>query len=241
MGIPDYWIKLLKDQTDEQWNIHDMWGTLNNRRANEKTIGYAESHDQAMVGDKTIAFRLMDKEMYFHMQVNDENLVIDRGIALHKMIRLFTVSLGGEGYMTFMGNEFGHPEWIDFPREGNGWSYKYARRMWSLADNPELKYQFMDRFERAMIDLVKQHLNPQVHVSTILLTMYDARTKLADQVAEEVRTHFGDTVLETRIPRSVRVSEAPGYGQSVVTYDPVSRGALSYVEAARELAVRGSA
>ena len=90
------------------------------------------------------------------------------------------------------------------------------------------------------IDLVQQHLNPQVHVSTILLTMYDARTKLADQVAEEVRTHFGATVLRTRIPRSVRVSEAPGYGQSVVTYDPVSRGALSYVEAARELAGRGS-
>jgi 1,4-alpha-glucan branching enzyme len=157
MGIPDYWIKLLKDQTDEQWNIHEMWGTLNNRRANEKTIAYAESHDQAMVGDKTIAFRLMDKEMYFHMMVNDDNLVVDRGIALHKMIRLFTVSLGGEGYMTFMGNEFGHPEWIDFPREGNGWSHKYARRMWSLADNPELKYQFMDRFDRAMIELVKEH------------------------------------------------------------------------------------
>ncbi|MES2732502.1 MAG: alpha amylase C-terminal domain-containing protein [Bacteroidota bacterium] len=157
MGIPDYWIKLLKDQSDEEWNIHDMWGTLNNRRAGEKTIAYAESHDQALVGDKTIAFRLMDKEMYFHMLVTDNDLVIDRGLALHKMIRLFTVSLGGEGYMTFMGNEFGHPEWIDFPREGNNWSYKYARRMWSLVENQELKYKFFDQFEREMIALVKEY------------------------------------------------------------------------------------
>ncbi len=157
MGIPDYWIKILKDQTDEQWNIQEMWGTLINRRANEKTIAYAESHDQALVGDKTIAFRLMDKDMYFHMMVNDNNLVIDRGMALHKMIRLFTISLGGEGYMAFMGNEFGHPEWIDFPREGNNWNYKHARRMWSLAEKPELKYHFLDRFDKAMIKLVKQY------------------------------------------------------------------------------------
>ena len=91
------------------------------------------------------------------------------------------------------------------------------------------------------VELVKQHLNRQLHVSTILLTMYDARTRLADQVAEEVRNHFGDTVLTQTIPRSVRVSEAPGYGQSVVTYDPGSRGSLAYVEAAREIAERGKA
>jgi chromosome partitioning protein len=89
------------------------------------------------------------------------------------------------------------------------------------------------------IELVQNHLNPNLHVSTILLTMYDGRTKLADQVAQEVRTHFGDTVLRTVIPRSVKVSEAPSFGQTVLAYDPGSRGAMSYLDAAREMAERG--
>jgi len=157
MGIPDYWIKLLKEKSDEDWEIHEMWHVLTNRRYKEKTIAYAESHDQALVGDKTLAFWLMDKEMYFHMMKNDSNFVIDRGIALHKMIRFFTISLGGEAYLNFMGNEFGHPEWLDFPREGNGWSYKYARRQWSLVDNKDLKYEYMNNFDRAMIKLMKDY------------------------------------------------------------------------------------
>ncbi len=143
MGIPDFWIKILKEKSDEEWDIYEMWNVLSNRRYKEKTIAYAESHDQALVGDKTIAFWLMDKEMYYQMHRDDHNLVIDRGIALHKMIRLFTISLGGEGYLNFIGNEFGHPEWVDFPREGNNWSYYYARRQWSLRDNKDLKYQYL--------------------------------------------------------------------------------------------------
>ncbi|QNF35725.1 alpha amylase C-terminal domain-containing protein [Adhaeribacter swui] len=159
MGIPDYWIKLLKHTRDEDWNIYEMWGVLTNRRYLEKTIAYAESHDQALVGDKTLAFWLMDKEMYFHMSVNDPNLIIDRGIALHKMIRLITISLGGEGYLNFIGNEFGHPEWVDFPRQGNNWSHKHARRQWSLIDNPDLKYKFMGNFDQAMIKtILKNHV-----------------------------------------------------------------------------------
>ena len=157
MGIPDFWIKLLKDQKDEDWNIHEMWNVLNNRIPGVKTVAYCESHDQALVGDKTVAFRLMDKEMYFHMHKDDPDLTIERGMALHKMIRLFTISLGGQAYLSFMGNEFGHPEWIDFPREGNNWSYKYARRQWSLVDNPDLKYQYLARFDAAMIKLVSKH------------------------------------------------------------------------------------
>ncbi|UZR93271.1 alpha-amylase family glycosyl hydrolase [Chondrinema litorale] len=157
MGIPDYWIKLLKHEQDENWNIHEMFGTMTNRRYKEKAIAYAESHDQALVGDKTIAFWLMDKEMYWHMQVSDDNMIIDRGIALHKMIRLFTLSLGGEGYLNFIGNEFGHPEWVDFPREGNGWSYKYAKRQWSLVDNEKLKYKFLNNFDGEMINLIKKN------------------------------------------------------------------------------------
>jgi len=157
MGIPDFWIKQLKEKSDEQWDIYEMWNVLNDRLPYVKTVAYAESHDQALVGDKTIAFRLMDKEMYWHMHKDDDNIVIDRGIALHKMIRLFTISLGGNAYLNFMGNEFGHPEWIDFPREGNGWSYKYARRQWSLVDNPELKYSCLAAFDREMIKVIKEN------------------------------------------------------------------------------------
>jgi 1,4-alpha-glucan branching enzyme len=157
MGIPDYWIKLLKEYRDEDWGIHEIWHVLNDRLPHVKTVAYAESHDQALVGDKTLAFWLMDKEMYFHMQKDDADLVVERGIALHKMIRLFTIALGGQAYMTFMGNEFGHPEWIDFPREGNNWSYKYARRQWSLVDDPLLKYQYLAAFDREMIRIMKEH------------------------------------------------------------------------------------
>ena len=151
MGEPDMWIKLIKEVSDENWDIGHIWAELTSRRPKEKVIGYCESHDQALVGDKTIMFRLCDKEMYEGMECGRENMVIDRGMALHKMIRLVTMTLGGEGYLTFMGNEFGHPEWIDFPREGNGWSYHYCRRQWSLADNPFTKFKFLNAFEKAMV------------------------------------------------------------------------------------------
>lgn len=151
MGIPDYWIKLLKHQRDEDWNLEELWGTLTNRRHGEATIAYAESHDQALVGDKTLAFWLMDQEMYWHMAKADPHPVIERGIALHKLIRLVTLVLGGEGWLNFMGNEFGHPEWLDFPREGNDWSYHYCRRQWSLVDNPDLKYAWLAHFDRKLM------------------------------------------------------------------------------------------
>ncbi len=155
MGLPDYWIKMMKT-ADEYWHIGDMWYSLNNRRHTEKHVGYAESHDQAIVGDKTIAFWLMDKEMYTSMN-RVPNIVVDRGMALHKLIRFVTVVLGGEAYLNFMGNEFGHPEWIDFPRAENDWSYKYARRQWSLAENPFLRYQFLLAFDAQMIDFCKKY------------------------------------------------------------------------------------
>ena len=155
MGIPDFWIKLLKEIPDENWSVAEMWKVLNDRLPYVKTVAYCESHDQALVGDKTIAFRLMDAEMYHHMRTIDSTPVIDRGIALHKMIRLFTLSLGGQAYLNFMGNEFGHPEWIDFPRAGNDWSFKYARRQWSLVDNPLLYFSKLAAFDRSMIGLAK--------------------------------------------------------------------------------------
>jgi len=163
MGIPDYWIKLLKEKSDEEWNMLELYHRLVDRNYYIKTIGYAESHDQALVGDKTIAFRLMDQEMYFHMHKDSQNLIIDRGINLHNLIRFITIVLGGEAYLNFMGNEFGHPEWIDFPREGNNWSYHYARRQWSLIENDQLKYQYIADFDKAMLSFVKEHriLNAQ--------------------------------------------------------------------------------
>ncbi len=157
MGIPDFWIKILKEKSDEDWDIHQLWNEMTNRRHKEKTVAYAESHDQAIVGDKTLAFWLMDKDMYYHMKVGEENIVIDRGLALHKLIRLFTATLGGEAYLNFIGNEFGHPEWIDFPRKGNDWSYKYARRQWSLVDNKNLKYHYLNKFDQKMISVLKNH------------------------------------------------------------------------------------
>lgn len=151
MGIADHWIKWIKEKKDEDWSMGEMWYELTNKRADEKTISYAESHDQALVGDKTIIFRLMDKEMYTSMNKDSVSAVVDRGIALHKMIRLVTLATSGGGYLNFMGNEFGHPEWIDFPREGNGWSYKYARRQWSLSEPDYLRYSYLKAFDARMI------------------------------------------------------------------------------------------
>lgn len=156
MGIPDFWIKTIKEKKDEDWNVETMYYELTRRRVEEQTIGYCESHDQALVGDKTIIFRLIDKEMYTAMSITTESIVVDRGMALHKLIRLLTLATSGHGYLNFMGNEFGHPEWIDFPREGNNWSYQYARRQWSLADDPGLRYQQLGNFDAAMINLIKE-------------------------------------------------------------------------------------
>ena len=154
MGLPDMWIKTVKQQ-DEFWDINKMWGEMCLRRPGENTVAYVESHDQALVGDKTMIFRLADAEMYTGMSKEIHTPVIDRAIALHKMIRLFTLASGGEAYLNFMGNEFGHPEWIDFPREGNGWSFHYCRRQWSLKDNGLLKYQWLSDFDEDMIHLAK--------------------------------------------------------------------------------------
>jgi 1,4-alpha-glucan branching enzyme len=157
MGVPDFWIKLIKEVNDEHWPMSRLWYELTNRRTEEKTISYAESHDQALVGDQTLIFRLIGSDMYDAMGESCENIKVDRGMALHKLIRFITLATAGGGYLNFMGNEFGHPEWVDFPREGNDWSYCYARRQWHLVDNPELKYRFLARFDRDMIALAQNN------------------------------------------------------------------------------------
>ena len=156
MGIADHWIKWIKELSDEQWSMGGIWWELTNKRADEHTVSYAECHDQALVGDKTIIFRLIDKDMYWSMDKGSQNAVVDRGVALHKMIRLVTLATSGGGYLNFMGNEFGHPEWIDFPREGNGWSCSHARRQWSLVDDDKLRFRGLNDFDRQMVGYVKK-------------------------------------------------------------------------------------
>ncbi len=180
MGIPDFWVKLVKERRDEDWDIGEIYRTLVNRRWSEKHIGYVESHDQALVGDKTLAFRLMDAEMYRNMGRESKSLVIDRGIALLKLIRLATFALAGEGYLNFMGNEFGHPEWVDFPREGNQNSFGHARRQWSLADRDDLRYGGLQNFDAAL-QLLDAHFN-----------------LLPDPLIEQLALNEGDKVLVFR-------------------------------------------
>jgi len=168
MGVPDIWIKMVKEIPDEDWDLGYLLHELTQHRAEERVVSYCESHDQALVGDKTLIFRLADKEMYTSMSLLTPSLIIDRAVALHKMIRLFTFMAAGGGYLTFMGNEFGHPEWIDFPREGNGWSYKYARRQWRLADDELLKYRFLNEFDRAMVETGKRYGLPQLQLTETL-------------------------------------------------------------------------
>lgn len=157
MNIPDFWIKTIKELRDEDWKPSSIFWEVTNRRADEKTVSYLESHDQALVGDKTIIFRLVDADMYWHFKKGDENETANRGVALHKMLRLVTASTINGAYLNFMGNEFGHPEWIDFPRQENGWSYTYARRQWNLVDNKELLYHYLGDFDRDMIKVLKEN------------------------------------------------------------------------------------
>ncbi|WP_207941791.1 1,4-alpha-glucan branching enzyme [Enterococcus sp. DIV2402] len=184
MGVPDFWIKTLKNTSDYDWNLGSIWYELNQRRPQEKVVGYCESHDQALVGDKTIMFRLADQEMYWKMDVFSQSDIIDRAIALHKMIRLITCTCAGEGYLNFMGNEFGHPEWIDFPSPDNNWSYSKARRRWDLAEDTNLRYRFLQSFDHAMIELVKE--NNLLATSSELLLHHEDHKLLAYQKGEFV-------------------------------------------------------
>lgn len=155
MGNPDFWLKTIK-KPDEEWKVGDIFFKLTDKRVEEKVINYVESHDQALVGDKTLIFRLADKYMYDNMYLPKINLEVERAIALHKIIRFITLVSSSNGYLNFMGNEFGHPEWIDFPREGNNWSYQYARRQWSLSENKDLAYYYLNIFDKEMIHFVEE-------------------------------------------------------------------------------------
>lgn len=201
MGLPDMWIKAVKGQ-DEFWDINKMWGSMCLRRPGEKTVAYVESHDQALVGDQTMIFRLAGANMYTDMNKDCHNPVIDRAIALHKMIRLFTLSGGGEAYLNFMGNEFGHPEWIDFPREGNGWSFHYCRRQWSLKDNGMLKYQWLGDFDEDMVRLTKENRIFDQRMADLLLMKAPEQTLAYHRhgLVFVFNFHFGNSLNNVLVP-----------------------------------------
>ncbi|EAZ80017.2 1,4-alpha-glucan-branching enzyme [Algoriphagus machipongonensis] len=227
MGVPDFWIKTLKHKKDEEWDMFELWHELTNRPQNEKSITYAESHDQALVGDKTLAFRLMDKEMYFSMSVLEQNLVVDRGVALHKLIRMITFSLGGEGYLNFIGNEFGHPEWIDFPREGNDWSYQHARRQWSLADDPLLKYAQLNAWDQAMIQLATHdHVLSAPHARQLFL---DPDKKIIAYERANLVFVFSFHPTESYSGFSVHVPKASSY-QLILNSDDETFGGFNRID-----------
>ena len=245
MGIPDYWIKTIKERKDEDWHPTSIFWELTNRRADEKTISYVESHDQALVGDKTVIFRLIDDHMYWHMGISDNDFMVERGMALHKMIRLVTASTINGGYLNFMGNEFGHPEWIDFPREGNGWSYKYARRQWDLVDREDLKYRQLNAFDNAMISLLADTRNFQA------LPIERLWDKDDDQVLafmrgdlvfvfnfNPVKSFDGYGILAPGgVYRTVLTTDSPefgGFGNVDMTVEHFTRFDQLYAEAGRE-------
>ncbi len=227
MGIPDYWIKTLRDRRDEDWDLGQLWHELTQRRPKEKVIGYCECHDQALVGDKTIMFWLADQEMYWHMGKDSQSHIIDRAMALHKMIRLITCVCAGEGYLNFMGNEFGHPEWIDFPRDENGQSYHYARRQWSLADDETLRCQFLLAFDKAMIALTKDNGLLRLPAELIL---HDEQAKvLVFQKGEFIFAfnfhpscpYTPECLMDN--PQIILHSEWDIFGGGVKAYDPYHR------------------
>ncbi len=231
MGVPDYWVKLLKECRDEEWPLGRLWYELNNRRSDEKTVGYVESHDQAIVGDKTLIFRLLEREMYDGMSVLHQSLVVDRGLALHKMVRLMTLATSGGGYLNFMGNEFGHPEWIDFPREGNGWSYHYARRQWHLREDPLLRYRFLGDFDAAMIRLAQRfHLvNPAA--PTHLLKHHEADRVLA---FERAGLLFVFNFAAAQSYQDYAIPLAPGVFEMVLDSDAAAFGGFGRLKPAEE-------
>ncbi len=226
MGVPDFWFKLAADVRDEDWDMGYLWHELVNRRADEHTVSYVESHDQALVGGKTMIFELIDAAMYHHMQAQDPHPLVDRGMALHKIMRLITLATAGHGYLNFMGNEFGHPEWIDFPREGNNWSYKYARRKWHLRDDANLKYKFLADFDRDLIRLARQHLAQRTGTPRLIRNSKDEKIIVFERAGMFVFCNFHPD----RSVTDYAVEVPPGEYRLVLDTDSRSYGGHGRIE-----------
>ncbi len=225
MGIPDYWIRLTKEIRDEDWPIGHIWYELNNHRKDEKTISYSESHDQALVGDQTLIFRMIGEKMYYHMTVNDDDFQVARGIALHKIIRLITLATANSGYLNFMGNEFGHPEWIDFPREGNGWSFKYAKRQWHLVDDVSLKYHLLAHFDRDMLTVAKKY---QIFKSPITLLHEHSENKVL--IFKRANLVFAFNFNPTQSYTDYQFKAPPGEYQMILDCDERKYGGFERLQ-----------
>ena len=223
MGVADHWIELTKDVPDETWSVGELWHELTNRRRDEPTISYAESHDQALVGDQTLIFRLMGTRMYDRMLVTSEDVAVERGIALHKMIRLATLGAAGDGYLSFMGNEFGHPEWIDFPREGNQWSYAYARRQWRLAEDENLRFQHLAAFDRDLMAFAQAYGLPGGQDEVLLHT--DEETKVLAWLRAGLVFVFN--FHPNRSFTDYRIPAAPGTYRTVLDTDRRTYGGFN--------------
>ena len=238
MGVPDMWIKLIKEQRMEDWDVLHIWYELTNGRPNEKAIGYSESHDQAMVGDKTLIFRLADAEMYTGMQKSYHSPRIDTAMDMHKLIRLLTCTLASDGYLNFMGNEFGHPEWIDFPREGNGWSYHYARRQWSLVNNSDLKYEYLASFDRDMIGVSSKYGIHSAHKAKSLWLDKDKNVMVFTRGSLVYVFNMHPTVSQTEVFVNCRELGEGGYrvilSSDDYLYGGQQRISKDYVYSAKE-------
>lgn len=238
MAIPDKWIELLKGVSDDNWSMGNIVHTLTNRRYLEGNVAYAESHDQALVGDKTIAFWLMDKEMYTHMStMSEQSAIIDRGIALHKVIRLITHALGGEAYLNFIGNEFGHPEWLDFPRAGNNSSYHYARRQWNLVDNDILKYKYLNNFDAAMNHLEEKYGWLHKGPAYVSWKHEDDKVIVAERAGCVFVFNFHPTKSFPDYP--VAVDNAEGEFRIVLSSDAPEFGGFNRIDTSKSVFTRG--
>ena len=235
MGLPDLWIKLIKEVPTEHWNVFQLWHELTGGRPGERCISYAESHDQALVGDKTIIFRLADAEMYDGMNRAYHSPSMDAAIDYHKLIRFATAVLSGGGYLNFMGNEFGHPEWIDFPREGNGWSFHHARRQWSLVRDPFSKFEFLSNFDRALMAHLQGHNLPAAPKAEVIwldeqkhLMIFSRGKQLyvinwhPTQSCEHLFVYRGDDDSDWRVTLSTDRTDFGGQGRIAedVVYSP---------------------
>ncbi len=250
MGLPDLWIKMIKEVPMEDWNVFLLWHELTGGRPGEDAICYAESHDQALVGDKTIMFRLADAEMYDGMVRTYHSPRMDSAIDYHKLIRFATAVLSGGGYLNFMGNEFGHPEWIDFPREGNGWSFHHARRQWSLVHDPFCKFAYLSNFDYALMAHLERHNLPAAPQANAIwldeqknLMIFSRGRQLyvinwhPTQSQEHVFVHRGEDESDWRVALSTDDPDFGGQGRIAhdVVYTPTDtpygRGFFVYVPA----------
>ena len=227
MGVTEVWGKLMREVPDPDWNLGWLFYELTNKRADERTVSYLECHDQALVGGKTAFFEMTGPAIYDAMHRGSGNLLVERAVALHKMERLATLATAGGGYLNFMGNEFGHPEWIDFPREGNGFSYAHARRQWSIREDPNLQFSYLADFDEAMLAVFRS--SPLLLDQPVRLLQCDDLGKVL--VFARGRYFFFFNFHCTESHADWKVMVPPGAYRLVLSTDDAAFGGQNRIEA----------